>query len=262
MTRSIRLIFLGGLLSYRALFQWLRPSLFIPTMLVTPVFQVLFFVNLGHFAGVADDRFFIIGNAVLGCAIACVYGPMLALADERASGVLSPVLATPASRMAIFVGRMIPYVLNGLFVSCFTLILAGLLLGQALPAVRLPALAALLAISAAACTGLGLMLGALGLVWRDVPFVSNLVSAGMLLVCGANVALARLPAPLRFIGEGLPLTRGIEAARRVGAGASLGSVTGLIVGEVITGVIYFGLAVLLLRLVERMIRTAGTLDLR
>jgi ABC-2 type transport system permease protein len=262
MMRSVRVVFLGGILSYRALFQWLRPSLFIPTMLVTPIFQVLFFVNLGHFAAVANDRFFITGNAVLGCAIACIYGPMLALAEERSSGVLSPVLATPASRTAIFLGRMIPYVLNGFFVSCFTLLLASALLRQALPAGQFPALALILAVSAATCTGLGLTLGALGLVWRDVPFVSNLVSVGMLLVCGANVALSRLPTSLRVIGEGLPLTRGIEAARQVAGGASLGSVAGLIAGEVITGVVYFGFAVVLLRLVERMTRRAGTLDLR
>ncbi|HEY7484453.1 MAG TPA: ABC transporter permease [Streptosporangiaceae bacterium] len=260
--KTVRVVVVGGFLSYRALFQWLRPSLFVPTMLVTPVFQVLFFVYVGRFAGVADDRFYVVGNAVLGSAVAGLYGPMLAMSEERAAGALGAVLASPAGRIPIFVGRMLPYAINGLLVSCFTLGFAAALLGPGLPADRLPALLAPLVVAAFACAGLGLALGSLALISRDVPFLSNLVNAVMLLVCGANVAVPDLPWPLRAAGSVLPLTHGVQAAQRLADGASVGSVGWLLCTELGIGAGYVTLAVLLLARVERMARRAGTLDLR
>ena len=41
-----------------------RPGIYIPTMLGSPLFQILFFTYLGRFAGGADDDFFVVGNAV------------------------------------------------------------------------------------------------------------------------------------------------------------------------------------------------------
>ncbi|NUR92997.1 MAG: ABC transporter permease, partial [Nonomuraea sp.] len=239
---NLRLFVLGGYLSYRALFQWLRPSLFIPTMLIGPTLQILFFALFGRYAGVGGDRFYLVGNAVLACSIPCVFGPMLALSEERASGTLPLVLASPASRIAIFAGRVVPFALNGLLVSCVALVFGGLALGTPIRAGEIPLVLLILVISALSCSGLGLTMGAFGLVSRDVPFLSNLVSIAMLLVSGANVALAVLPAPLRLIGEALPLSRGIEAVRLAVAGAPASRLSSLMLGEVAVGVVYLVLA--------------------
>jgi hypothetical protein len=40
----------GGLLSYGMLFNWARPSIYIPTLIVGPTFQLLFFAALGSYA--------------------------------------------------------------------------------------------------------------------------------------------------------------------------------------------------------------------
>jgi ABC-2 type transport system permease protein len=40
---NLRIFFVGGLISYRALFNWLNPWIFLPTLVVAPIFQVLFF---------------------------------------------------------------------------------------------------------------------------------------------------------------------------------------------------------------------------
>ena len=43
----------------------------------------------------------------------------LMIANERNYGTLSPILATPANRIALFLGRALPVIANGLFVSIF-----------------------------------------------------------------------------------------------------------------------------------------------
>ena len=109
MSSSLRIFFVGGLISFRALFNWIKPSLYIPTMLGSPLFQILFFTYLGRFALAGEsDAFFIVGNAVQVCAMAAVYGMTMAVANERQFGTLGPLLASPANRLAVFLGRGVP----------------------------------------------------------------------------------------------------------------------------------------------------------
>ncbi|MEV8030548.1 ABC transporter permease [Streptomyces sp. NPDC086182] len=261
MTAPLRLLLLGGYLSYRALFEWLRPSLFISVMLVTPVLQMLFFAELGRYAGSADPSYFVIGNAIVGCTVACVYGPMLAMSEERATGTLPVLLASPASRICIFVGRLIPFAVNGLLVSAYTLFFGSLVTDAHIPADRILPLGLTLLIAASACSGLGLCLGAIGLVSRDVPFLANLVALLMLLVSGANIGMDRLPVWLRVLGEALPLSRGIEAARRIARGDSLSAVGGLLLGEIVIGLVYLVASVGVFAWAEKTARTKATLEL-
>ncbi|WP_405937518.1 hypothetical protein OG338_13165 [Streptomyces sp. NBC_00726] len=118
---SVRLVVIGGALSYRALFNWTTPPMFIGTLLVGPLLQLLFFVYLGRQLGVADDRFYLLGNAVISSSTACVYGGTMAVANERRYGTLGAVLLSPRHRAPLWFGRALPYVLNGLVISVFTL---------------------------------------------------------------------------------------------------------------------------------------------
>jgi hypothetical protein len=49
----LRLIGVGGVIAYRALFNWTTPAMFVGTLLVGPVFQLLFFAFLGRQLGAA-----------------------------------------------------------------------------------------------------------------------------------------------------------------------------------------------------------------
>ena len=69
-----------------------------PTMLGSPLFQILFFAYIGRYAGLQDDAFFVVGNAVQVAAMAGVYGMALTIGGERWTQTLSPLLATPANR--------------------------------------------------------------------------------------------------------------------------------------------------------------------
>ena len=126
----LRIFFVGGLISYRALFNWIRPWIYIPTMLGAPLFQIVFFTYLGRYSQAADDdAFFIVGNAVQVCGMSCVYGMTMAVANERWFGTLGPLLASPANRVAVFLGRGVPVFANGLLVSAFGFAVGAVLLG-------------------------------------------------------------------------------------------------------------------------------------
>jgi ABC-2 type transport system permease protein len=256
-----RVFFVGGVMSYRALFNWQNPAFYIPTMLAHPAFQILFFAYLGRFSHVRNDAFYVVGNAVQVSAMAGVYGVAMTVGGERWTQTLAPLLATPANRMALFLGRTLPQIVNGFFVSAFGFLIGRLLLNFDPPLSSLPGLALIVLVSTAACTGFGLVVGAFGLRLRDVFTFSNPAYFLMLLFCGVNVPLAALPHWMQVVGSGMPLTHGIAAARRVADGASLSSVSTLVWKEALIGACYFLAAYLLLRVFEAEGRRRASLEL-
>jgi ABC-2 type transport system permease protein len=259
-TPALRVFAIGGLISYRALFNWISPWIYLPTMLGSPIFQILFFTYLGRYSGVRSDSFFVIGNGVQVCAMSSIYGATMAIANERWFGTLAPLLASPASRPAIFLGRAIPYVANGLFVSAFGLALGWAILRFPLAAADVPALVLVLVVTVASCTAFGLFLGSIGLRRRDVFFAANLAYYLLLLFCGVNVPLERLPGWMDAIGRALPLTHGIEAARSVAAGRPLAGVAGLVWTELGIGAAWAAAAYGLFRFFETESRRRASLE--
>lgn len=257
---NLRIFFVGGLLSYKALFNWIRPDIYIPTMLGSPLFQILFFTHLGRFSGLRDDSFFVIGNAVQACSMACIYAMTMTIANERYFGTLSALLATPANRIALFLGRSLPPIANGLLVSVFGLAMGVLLLDFSLAQADLAALALTLIVTVLSCTGLGMLIGSIGLRARDVFFGSNLVYFLMLLFCGVNIPIESLPDWMEAVGRSVPLTHGIMAARDIAAGAPLGAVRDLVMTELGIGLTYALIAFALFRIFELESRRTASLE--
>ena len=261
MTTAFRIFWVGGLMSYRALFNWAHPAIYIPTMLGSPLFQILFFAYIGRYAQLRDDSYFVVGNAVQVSAMAGIYGMAMAIGGERFQGTLSPLLASPANRFALFMGRMLPQLANGLFVSVWGFLVGRLLLDFDPPLSSLPPLALIVVISVLSCTAFGACYGSIGLRARDVFVGANVIYFLMLLFCGVNIPLEELPGWMQAIGSCLPLTHGIEAAREVAAGATLGDVWDLVATEALVGAAYAAAGYVLFRYFEAEGRRRATLDI-
>lgn len=257
--KTLRLLGVGGVIAYRALFNWTTPGMFIGTLLIGPLFQLLFFAYLGRQLQVADDRFYIVGNAVLAASLSCVFGGTMAVANERRYGTLGHVLLSPRSRTAVFLGRALPYAGNGLLIAACTLTGGALLLGLRIPLGALPGLALTLAVGSLSCGFFGLTLGALGLRFRDVFVISNVSVALLLLLTGVNVPADRLPGWMAALGQCLPITHAAEAARRLAAGRS--DIATPLLTEAVVGLTWAVLAALLLKLFEFESRRTASLDL-
>ncbi len=176
-------------------------------------------------------------------------------------GHTRPTSGEPCESRRALLGRSLPYIANGLFVSAFGFVVGLLLLDFSLSPETIPALAVVVLVTCIACTALGLLLGSIGLRARDVFFVSNLMYYLMLLFCGVNIPLEALPGWMQTIGRALPLTHGIAAAREVAAGAGLSDVSSLVGQEGLRAVIYMAAAYILFRLLEAEGRRRATLEI-
>jgi ABC-2 type transport system permease protein len=257
---TLRVVFVGGLTSYRALFNWISPWIFIPHTLGYPIFEILFFVYLGRFAGVESDRFFLIGNAFLAIAVTGMFGMGHATAGERRSQTLAALLASPANRFAVFLGRALPSIVTGFFVATTSFAICAAILGVHVTLSSLSGLAIATAAAAFSCTALGLCLGALGLRGRNVSVFADVIAACMLLVSGANVPLEKLPGWVQTISSGIPLTHGIEAARGIANGATIAASSDLLLKELAVGGVYLAAGLLMLRVFEYDGRRTGSLE--
>ena len=257
-----RIFWYGGLMSYGMLFNWARPSIYIPTLIGGPTFQLFFFAALGSYATDRSPAYFAIGNAVQVSVLAGVFGMTMAIANERWFGTLPAILATPANRAALFAGRFLPFVFNGLLVSLYALAVGIVFLGVRLEPSGLAVVGLALLTTVFSCTAIGALQGAISLRLRDGLFGANLIMMGILLFCGVNIPLSELPGWMQFVSQLLPFTHGLQAIRQAADGAGLADVGGLILVELLIGCAYAVAAFGLFQLLERSARRNATLDVR
>ena len=192
--------------------------------------------------------------------MAGVFGMAMAIGGERSSQTLASVLATPANRLALFLGRALPMIANGVFVSAFGFAAGWALLDFNPPASDLPMLVLIVLVTSTSCTAFGVFIGSIGLAARDVFVSANLAFYVLLVLSGANIPDAVLPAWLEAIGDVVPLSHGIDAARQLFASAPLRDVFGSIGLELVVAGAYGAAGYALLRVFERVGRRRASFE--
>jgi ABC-2 type transport system permease protein len=258
---NLRVFFLGGLMSYRALFSWMTPSIFFLTLVVQPIFQILLFAYIGRAAHLRSDEFYVVGNAMQYAAVPCLFAMTQTIAGERYQQTLGYILISPAGRLPLFLGRSLPVILNGFFVAGFSLLVGGLILGVTFPASTLLPLGLVVLVATFSCTGLGLINAGLGLRIRETSVLSNILVGILLIFCGANLPVASLPGWMAQISSWLPLTHAIEAARDVANGSPISSVEGLLGRELGVGLLYAVAGLTIIRFFETQSRRHASLGI-
>jgi ABC-2 type transport system permease protein len=257
---GVRIFAVGGLISYRALFNWMTPAIYLPSLVFAPIFQILLMSYIGRSAGLASDEFFVVGNAIQYAAVPCLFAMTQLVGGEKYQQTLGAILISPAPRLPLFFGRAVPVVVNGAFVAAVALLAGSLILGVRIPASAIPALALVVLVAAFSCTGLGLITAALALRIRDNAILTNVLFGFLLIFTGANIPLDELPDWMHGVSQVIPFTNSIEAARELVDGESLGSVLDLVGRELVIGVAYLLAGYGLLRFFEHQGRRHATLD--
>jgi ABC-2 type transport system permease protein len=249
------------LLQYRMLFSWGSPAAYAASKVLMPVFQLLFFVELGVFAtGRSNIDYFVVGNALQLTAVNGIYGVVMAVGNERRYGTLPFLFGSPVSRSAMFLGKAFFHVLDGAAGVVVGFVVASAVFGLPWRRTDWPALALCVATVAVTTSGLGLALGSLALVTRDVLTIGNIAYYLLLLLCGVNFPVSLLPAPAQLVAQALPMTRGIAAARLASAGAPLAGVLPLLGQELAVGLAYGVAGYAAFRYLERLARKSGALE--
>ena len=261
LTANLRLFWQGTVLSYVALFAWLRPTSYAASKVIMPLTQMLFFTFLGSFAtGPENAHFYVIGNAVQIAAVSGIFGVTMSVGGERWAGTLVYLFGSPANRISMFFGRAFMHIIDGAIGVIIAFFWGVILFGLDLSQTNLPALALTILVTTFSTCGLGLLMGCLSLITANVMFVNNTVYFLLLIFSGANVDLNVLPAWMQAISSALPLTRGIASARALIAGAGFAEITPLLIQEIGIGLIFGLLGYFMFHWLELVAKRRGTLE--
>ncbi len=261
LTNNLRLFWQGAMLSYVALFHWMRPIQYMASKIVSPLATMFFFVYLGTYATNANNAtFYIVGNALQVASVSGIFGMTMSIGGDRNSGTLGYILGTPANRLVVFMGRALMNILDGMFGVIIAFFWGVTLMGLDLSHTSIAGLALTIMITTISTCGLGLLLGCISLITVNVMFINNFVYFLLMIFSGANVQLAQLPAWVQATSSVLPLTRGIAAARLLIQGASIAEVLPLLLGELAVGIVYSLLGYLLFAVFEVQAKKRGTLE--
>ncbi len=260
LTADLRVFISGAWLAFVGLYEWLQPTEYVAAKIIAPFTYMVFFVLLGISAtGRSTAEFYIVGNAIEMVSLSGFIAVTFAIVNERWLGTLTYLIASPANRLAVFLGRAFFNVFDGSLtvVICFAW---GVVLGLDLSRANLPALALTILVVTISTSGLGFLVGSLGLMTPNVLFLVNVIFFLLLIFTGANIPLDKLDPWMKPVSAVLPLTRGIQSARLLVGGARLTEVLPLLGGELLVGIAYALAGYAVFRWFESQARTRGTFE--
>ncbi len=258
--RTIRLYVAQAWLSYHGRFSITNPFGYITSKLGFPFFLMIFFIFMGKFVGFSDPLYIVIGNLLLIPANNGMSGITLAIGDERGWGTLSYVLGSPAPRAPVFIGRALFYILDGFVTALLGFVIAAGIFHMDLSQVDFVLLMVCTFLLAVTASGIGFLFGSISLISRDGWTILNTFIQALYILVGVNFPVDALPGVLQKVAYGLPLTRGVMAARLVLDGASWSAIRSLVFGEILIGAIYIAAGYGFFLLIEKRSMVSGTLD--
>ena len=259
---NFRIFFEGAFLSYRALFRWLRPATYLASKVFAPLSMMVFFIFIGAYAaGTQNASFYVIGNVLIFTASSGIFGVTMSIGGERWSGTLPYLFGSPANRIVIFFGRAFMHIFDGMLGVFIGLGWGILLFGLDLSMTDPVLLVLTIFITTFSTASLGLLMGCLGLITRNVMLVNNTVYFLLLLFSGANIEINTLPSWMQAVSRFLPLTRGIESTRAIIQGGCLTDILPVLGEEIFIGIVFLVLGFSLFRIFETQAKKMGTLEI-
>jgi ABC-2 type transport system permease protein len=166
----------------------------------------------------------------------------LAIVRERERGSFEFLIATPVSRLELMAGKILPYIGIG-FIQIVIVVVTGLLLFRVPAAGSLIDLGIVSIFFIAANLILGLVISSVTVSQFQATQLSFFFFLPSVLLSGFMFPFESMPAPAQWIGETLPLTHFIRAARGILLrGSSLFEHLGEIGAMLVFGIIGFVLA--------------------
>lgn len=255
----LRIFFRSAVFSFRAQFGWLYPPMWVTMKLVFSLSAMAFFVFVGQFAG-ANIAYIAIGNSMFVLSWNTVFSVINITSHDKWDGTLPLLLATPAHRLPLFVGRAMIHVFDGMLTVAISFFYAVFLFGVNFGSADLPALILVVFLTAFTMAGFGLLVGGLSFYFRNPLVFANIFTFVLLIFCGVNFPIQDLPLPLQIISYIFPLTYGIDAGRRTIAGETLTEVAPLLGQMLIVGLISIILGYVFFRSFEHVARKTGRIE--
>lgn len=251
-------------LSFKALFGWLNPKVYLMVMVINPLSQLLFFALMAKYAYHGSNlASYVVSNALLLCVMNAVFGMMTVITSDRQMGTLQLVVASPANKMLVFFSRALFHIGSGLCTAVLGLAFGKLIFGLTFSGEQLVWLGFVWAVSIFAACGLGFVVSSFALWSPSMHIWVNLLATLLLLFSGASFSRSLMPGWMYRLSEFFPLTRGVEATKAlISAGESgFPRLLSRMAQECLLGCGFYLLGMLLFYYAEYAARVKGSMEM-
>lgn len=258
---ELKRFFRSGLYSFKGIFGFLKPEIYILVKVINPIFMVIFFSLIAsHAYNTKDITPWVVGNAFVLCMYNAFFGVGTELIAERSFGTLKILIASPTNKFTALLSKTLFHIVDSLITVFIGLTTGYIIFNAKIPFDKLHIFfLLLLAAMFSACT-LGLFVGSIGLISRDINLLLNISSMMLMALSGVNYPIEKLPWIFQKVSYIMPLTRSLKGTRML-LNNNLSTVYRLLVGEIVLGIIYSLLGYILLKFMEAMARKKATLDI-
>jgi ABC-2 type transport system permease protein len=218
-----------------------------------------FFVFVGIFAN-APIQFIAVGNALQSISWNTVFSVINITGHDKWDGTLPLVLATPANRLPLFIGRAMIHVLDGLISAAISFFFAAVLFGVNFAQTNPLALIVAVILTAFTMAGFGLLIGGFCFFFRNPMVFANIFTFILLIFCGVNFPVQSLPAAIQPVSYVFPLTYGLTAARNAISGSDLIQIAPTLAQQLAVGLAAMLIGYLLFRSFENNARKTGKME--
>lgn len=234
---GLRIFVSSAKFAFKALFSWLRPEMWLMQVFTLPLFEMAFFVYLARFVAPSTSNiaFIAVGNAMQVASFSSIFAVCNLTSEEKWQGTLVPLIATPANRFPLFLGRATFQILNGMAAIAVGFLYATFVFGVDMSQANFLTLTVVIVITSLAMTGFGLMLGSVGLFMRTAMIIANIFLFIGHLLCGVNFPVSILPTWLQPFSYAIPMTYGTTAAREAVQGSGILQLAPVLLQEIATG---------------------------
>jgi ABC-2 type transport system permease protein len=256
---SFKIFISSAVFSFRAQFDWLNPAMWITMKFVLSLSQMAFFVFVGIFAG-APVAFIAVGNALQSISWNTVFSVINITGHDKWDGTLPLVLATPANRLPLYVGRAMIHVLDGILSAAISFVFAAFIFGVDFSQTNPLALIVVIVLTAFTMAGFGLLIGGFCFFFRNPMVFANIFTFCLLIFCGVNFPVTSLPTAIQPVSYIFPLTYGLTAARNAISGQDLIQIGPTLAIQLVVGVASMLIGYILFRSFENNARKTGKME--
>jgi ABC-2 type transport system permease protein len=229
--------------------------------IVDPALQMIFYTLMAQFVYKSQDITpWILGNAFLLCTKNVVFAVGGMLRSDRDQGTLQLIIASPSNKLYVFLARVCFNVVDASFTVIVGLIIGVIFFGLNFTGTNILALALSILVAMIGGMGIGLVLGSVALVMREIHLFLNVSNMILYILTGASFSRERLPEAIYLLSNLIPITRSIDASRIIIAKGDLFNALELLGIDLIIGSIYILIGFALYRYFEYRARVSATLE--
>lgn len=261
---EVKRIYRNALYSFKGLYGTLTPEIYLLCEIINPIFQVLFFSLIArHAYGNKNITPYIIGNAFVLCMYNAFFGVGANMIQERSLGTLKLIIGSPCNKFSFFTTKSVFYILDGIITVIIGLAAGAILLNLRIPLSAIPIFLLCLVCAIFSTCSMGLFIGGIGLITRDINLLLNMSCMALMALSGVNFPVEKLPGFLRCLSNLLPLTNSLNACQLLvnSKTANYNTVYILLLKEFCIGIIYCIIAYLTIRIMEQLAKRRATIDI-